>query len=106
MPVCFPVFQASMMSAENDPLGPLPPGWGESVLMGIRVGSCSLVPSQPFSVFASVFTVDRCWKTKSVRVDASVFVFWSERRVDSNDRVYFVNHNTKTTQWEDPRTQG
>uniref|UniRef100_A0A673ZCY6 E3 ubiquitin-protein ligase n=1 Tax=Salmo trutta TaxID=8032 RepID=A0A673ZCY6_SALTR len=41
---------------ENDPLGPLPPGW--------------------------------------------------ERRVDSNDRVYFVNHSTKTTQWEDPRTQG
>ncbi|MEQ2187994.1 hypothetical protein GOODEAATRI_010407 [Goodea atripinnis] len=32
--------------------------------------------------------------------------FTSERRVDSNDRVYFVNHNTKTTQWEDPRTQG
>lgn len=31
---------------------------------------------------------------------------FSERRVDSNDRVYFVNHNTKTTQWEDPRTQG
>lgn len=30
----------------------------------------------------------------------------AERRVDSNDRVYFVNHNTKTTQWEDPRTQG
>uniref|UniRef100_A0A4W3IYB1 E3 ubiquitin-protein ligase n=1 Tax=Callorhinchus milii TaxID=7868 RepID=A0A4W3IYB1_CALMI len=47
---------ASMLSAENDPLGPLPPGW--------------------------------------------------ERRVDANDRVYFVNHNTKTTQWEDPRTQG
>ncbi|KAM9332458.1 LOW QUALITY PROTEIN: NEDD4-like E3 ubiquitin-protein ligase WWP1 [Pholidichthys leucotaenia] len=48
------LYSASMMSAENDPLGPLPPGW--------------------------------------------------ERRVDSNDRVYFVNHNTKTTQ--DPRTQG
>lgn len=32
--------------------------------------------------------------------------FITERRVDSNDRVYFVNHNTKTTQWEDPRTQG
>uniref|UniRef100_A0A8C6M9D2 E3 ubiquitin-protein ligase n=1 Tax=Nothobranchius furzeri TaxID=105023 RepID=A0A8C6M9D2_NOTFU len=44
------------LTEENDPLGPLPPGW--------------------------------------------------ERRVDSNDRVYFVNHNTKTTQWEDPRTQG
>ncbi|KAL1006720.1 hypothetical protein UPYG_G00075890 [Umbra pygmaea] len=50
------LYSAQMMSAENDPLGPLPPGW--------------------------------------------------ERRVDSNDRVYFVNHNTKTTQWEDPRTQG
>ncbi|XP_047901817.2 NEDD4-like E3 ubiquitin-protein ligase WWP1 isoform X4 [Anser cygnoides] len=34
------------------------------------------------------------------------FFFPIERRVDSNDRVYFVNHNTKTTQWEDPRTQG
>ncbi|XP_015230450.1 PREDICTED: NEDD4-like E3 ubiquitin-protein ligase WWP1 [Cyprinodon variegatus] len=50
------LYSASMMSAENDPLGPLPPAW--------------------------------------------------ERRVDSNDRVYFVNHSTKTTQWEDPRTQG
>ncbi|KAJ8010398.1 hypothetical protein DPEC_G00074660 [Dallia pectoralis] len=50
------LYSAQMMLAENDPLGPLPPGW--------------------------------------------------ERRVDSNDRVYFVNHNTKTTQWEDPRTQG
>ncbi|XP_036609051.1 NEDD4-like E3 ubiquitin-protein ligase WWP1 isoform X1 [Trichosurus vulpecula] len=50
------LYSASMLSAENDPLGPLPPGW--------------------------------------------------EKRVDSNDRVYFVNHNTKTTQWEDPRTQG
>ncbi|XP_053323183.1 NEDD4-like E3 ubiquitin-protein ligase WWP1 isoform X2 [Spea bombifrons] len=50
------LYSASMLSAESDPLGPLPPGW--------------------------------------------------ERRVDSTDRVYFVNHNTKTTQWEDPRTQG
>uniref|UniRef100_H2YXU6 HECT-type E3 ubiquitin transferase n=1 Tax=Ciona savignyi TaxID=51511 RepID=H2YXU6_CIOSA len=29
-----------------------------------------------------------------------------ERRVEANGRVYFVNHNTRTTQWEDPRTQG
>uniref|UniRef100_A0A674NAC5 WW domain-containing protein n=1 Tax=Takifugu rubripes TaxID=31033 RepID=A0A674NAC5_TAKRU len=45
--------------APNDPLGPLPPGWGEFT---------AAVPRQ--------------------------------------DGVYFVNHNTKTTQWEDPRTQG
>ncbi|CAG2110880.1 unnamed protein product [Medioppia subpectinata] len=29
-----------------------------------------------------------------------------ERRVDPSGRVYFVNHKNKTTQWEDPRTQG
>uniref|UniRef100_A0A671TE21 E3 ubiquitin-protein ligase n=1 Tax=Sinocyclocheilus anshuiensis TaxID=1608454 RepID=A0A671TE21_9TELE len=67
------LYSASMMSAENDPLGPLPPGW--------------------------------------------------ERRVDTNDRVYFdplpegweirytregvryfVDHNTRTTTFSDPRT--
>uniref|UniRef100_A0A8C4QCQ3 E3 ubiquitin-protein ligase n=1 Tax=Eptatretus burgeri TaxID=7764 RepID=A0A8C4QCQ3_EPTBU len=29
-----------------------------------------------------------------------------EKRVENSGRVYFVNHNTRTTQWEDPRTQG
>uniref|UniRef100_A0A8C3I2I4 E3 ubiquitin-protein ligase n=1 Tax=Chrysemys picta bellii TaxID=8478 RepID=A0A8C3I2I4_CHRPI len=29
-----------------------------------------------------------------------------EKRTDSNGRVYFVNHNTRITQWEDPRNQG
>ncbi|KAK3734003.1 hypothetical protein QZH41_009848 [Actinostola sp. cb2023] len=29
-----------------------------------------------------------------------------EKRVETNGRVYFVNHNTRTTHWEDPRTQG
>ncbi|KAK8787357.1 hypothetical protein V5799_022869 [Amblyomma americanum] len=29
-----------------------------------------------------------------------------EKRIDPNNRVYFVNHKNKTTQWEDPRTQG
>uniref|UniRef100_A0A2K5IVR2 E3 ubiquitin-protein ligase n=1 Tax=Colobus angolensis palliatus TaxID=336983 RepID=A0A2K5IVR2_COLAP len=50
------LYSASMLAAENDPYGPLPPGW--------------------------------------------------EKTADSTDRVYFVNHNTKTTQYEDPRTQG
>ena len=31
---------------------------------------------------------------------------FSEKRVDSTGRVYFVNHKNRTTQWEDPRTQG
>ncbi|XP_063311790.1 E3 ubiquitin-protein ligase Itchy homolog [Pelobates fuscus] len=29
-----------------------------------------------------------------------------EKRTDANGRVYFVNHSTRTTQWEDPRNQG
>ncbi|XP_027128508.1 NEDD4-like E3 ubiquitin-protein ligase WWP2 isoform X2 [Larimichthys crocea] len=29
---------------------------------------------------------------------------WEKRQ--DNGRVYFVNHNTRTTQWDDPRTQG
>uniref|UniRef100_A0ABM5EUN2 E3 ubiquitin-protein ligase n=2 Tax=Pogona vitticeps TaxID=103695 RepID=A0ABM5EUN2_9SAUR len=49
------LYQSSGAPPENDPLGPLPPGW--------------------------------------------------EKRQD-NGRVYYVNHNTRTTQWEDPRTQG
>uniref|UniRef100_A0A4W4EKN3 HECT-type E3 ubiquitin transferase n=1 Tax=Electrophorus electricus TaxID=8005 RepID=A0A4W4EKN3_ELEEL len=28
------------------------------------------------------------------------------KKRQDNGRVYFVNHNTRTTQWEDPRTQG
>uniref|UniRef100_A0A8B9RJH8 HECT-type E3 ubiquitin transferase n=1 Tax=Astyanax mexicanus TaxID=7994 RepID=A0A8B9RJH8_ASTMX len=28
------------------------------------------------------------------------------KRTDSNGRMYFVHHPTRTTQWEDPRTQG
>nr|XP_022290226.1 uncharacterized protein LOC111101876 isoform X2 [Crassostrea virginica] len=28
-----------------------------------------------------------------------------EKRIDPNERVYFVNHKNRTTQWEDPRTQ-
>uniref|UniRef100_A0A6Q2XN86 HECT-type E3 ubiquitin transferase n=1 Tax=Esox lucius TaxID=8010 RepID=A0A6Q2XN86_ESOLU len=31
---------------------------------------------------------------------------FAEKRTDSNGRVYFVQHTTRTTQWEDPRTQG
>lgn len=29
-----------------------------------------------------------------------------DRREDPNGRVYYVNHKNRTTQWEDPRTQG
>lgn len=37
----------------------------------------------------------------------NIFVYiLVEKRIDPNGRVYFVNHKNRTTQWEDPRTQG
>ena len=33
-------------------------------------------------------------------------LFSLEKRTDSNNRVYFVNHNSRATQWEDPRVSG
>ena len=31
---------------------------------------------------------------------------WEKRADPNTSRVYFVNHVNRTTQWEDPRTQG
>lgn len=31
---------------------------------------------------------------------------WEKRSDPNTARVYFVNHVNRTTQWEDPRTQG
>lgn len=33
-------------------------------------------------------------------------ILFVEKRTDTNGRVYFVHHPTRTTHWEDPRTQG
>lgn len=36
-----------------------------------------------------------------------VLYLFAEKRVhNATGRTYFVNHNTKTTHWEDPRTPG
>uniref|UniRef100_A0AAY4EUP5 E3 ubiquitin-protein ligase n=1 Tax=Denticeps clupeoides TaxID=299321 RepID=A0AAY4EUP5_9TELE len=39
-------------------------------------------------------------------VSVSLCLSPTEKRTDSNGRMYFVHHPTRTTQWEDPRTQG
>lgn len=31
---------------------------------------------------------------------------WEKRADPATGRIYFVNHVNRTTQWEDPRTQG
>ncbi|KAL3319384.1 WW domain containing E3 ubiquitin protein ligase 1, partial [Cichlidogyrus casuarinus] len=58
-----------------DTLGPLPSGWGEFC--------------------ASISTFDLC--------NIIAYVQLTESRKDAMGRVYFINHQTKTTQWEDPR---
>ncbi len=43
--------------------------------------------------------------TNPINCHSSLLFVSTEKRQD-NGRVYFVNHNTRTTQWDDPRTQG
>lgn len=31
---------------------------------------------------------------------------WEKRQDPGSSRIYFVNHVNRTTQWDDPRTQG
>lgn len=45
-----------MMSAENDPLGPLPPGWGEFKAAVLRQDQRVLSAAASLSVF----TADAC----------------------------------------------
>ena len=42
---------------------------------------------------------------RALQLTPPLSLFLLEKRQD-NGRVYYVNHNTRTTQWEDPRTQG
>uniref|UniRef100_A0A8C5A1G6 E3 ubiquitin-protein ligase n=1 Tax=Gadus morhua TaxID=8049 RepID=A0A8C5A1G6_GADMO len=46
-----------------------------------------------------------CWRLEA-EVKRNVCCVFAEKRTDSTGRVYFVHHQTRTTQWEDPRTQG
>lgn len=77
------------------------------ILVLVPVPVLLLIPDQDQSVLCAGASLCRqCLLLMPGGSDPAVFCSSSERRVDSNDRVYFVNHNTKTTQWEDPRTQG
>lgn len=67
---------------ETDPLGPLPAGWGKFY-----------------------FVSELCSIANARLLTFSYYFVYTEKRQESNGRVYFVNHNTRATQWEDPRTQ-
>lgn len=59
------------------------------------------IRSLTVSVYAGLF-LGLCFNKKIYYI----FFTFTEKRVDPNGRVYFVNHKNRTTQWEDPRTQG
>lgn len=58
--VCIRCFQASMMSAENDPLGPLPPGWGEFSFLPPK--QCPRVLSAPTSRLHFLLMRTQMWR--------------------------------------------
>ncbi|PRP81875.1 NEDD4-like E3 ubiquitin-protein ligase WWP1-like [Planoprotostelium fungivorum] len=80
-----------------------------------RVGGTTDVPT-PLSVGfnpASSTPASNAPATKALSLSDESFTFtmnsrplpagW-EKRLDNKGRVYFVDHNTKTTTWDDPRT--
>ena len=41
-------------------------------------------------------------RCRNLEINSIPFLF-AEKRTEQNGRVYFVNHSTRETQWEDPR---
>uniref|UniRef100_A0AAX7UWK0 E3 ubiquitin-protein ligase n=1 Tax=Astatotilapia calliptera TaxID=8154 RepID=A0AAX7UWK0_ASTCA len=58
-------------------------------------------------IFVMSFSLEKVYATQNKEYDplGPLPQGW-EKRTDSNGRVYFVHHPTRSTQWEDPRTQG
>uniref|UniRef100_A0A4W5MMN5 HECT-type E3 ubiquitin transferase n=1 Tax=Hucho hucho TaxID=62062 RepID=A0A4W5MMN5_9TELE len=95
---CALQLQDQVPATENkqfDPLGPLPHGWG-------KISLTSHMKRSQINLFSRFLN--------ELMIVLKLFCFipftFSEKRTDSNGRVYFVQHTTRTTQWEDPRTQG
>jgi hypothetical protein len=73
---------------------------------GVGQGRQFLIPNSVsvencFSKPQIVFKPSRSYLLTDLRIFCV-----AEKRADPTGRVYFVNHKNRTTQWEDPRTQG
>uniref|UniRef100_A0A673ZF11 E3 ubiquitin-protein ligase n=1 Tax=Salmo trutta TaxID=8032 RepID=A0A673ZF11_SALTR len=79
------LYSASMMSAENDPLGPLPPGWERRVDSNDRV---YFVNHTQLALLQNEDPLPQGWEIRYTREGVR----------------YFVDHNTRTTTFSDPRT--
>lgn len=84
--------------------GPSTEGALENAVQSLNIttvpnGTCG-IPLIPNSVITSAVT-----NTEEDLNTEPLPAGW-ERRVQPDGRVYFVNHKNRTTQWEDPRTQG
>lgn len=82
----------SSTTTEEAPNGSLTPNQMKSFSPTPGASSSFLSPAKPANAYDSdpMGPLAKCW----------------ERKFDSTGRIYFVNHKNKTTQWEDPRTQG
>eukprot|EP00069_Balaena_mysticetus_P006733 bmy_05311T0 len=109
-------FREEQMPPKAPPLRVLPltmTHWAPSLLAGPHqlMLCCALssfpahlltsLPRFPVSILSSTPSGD----TQLEQLQVMELEGWEKKRQD-NGRVYYVNHNTRTTQWEDPRTQG
>ncbi|KAJ6661093.1 hypothetical protein lerEdw1_016894, partial [Lerista edwardsae] len=93
---------------------PLPPGWERRVdNMGriYYVDHFTRTTTWQRPTLESVRNYEQ-WQLQRSQLQGAMqqfnqrFIYGVEKRTDANGRVYFVNHNTRITQWEDPRSQG
>jgi hypothetical protein len=68
---------------------PVRPEYVQNEVQGEAPESSSTVPNPPSEEDACLGPLPENWEKR-----------WN------NSRYYFINHKTRTTQWEDPRTQG
>uniref|UniRef100_A0A672JTU3 E3 ubiquitin-protein ligase n=1 Tax=Salarias fasciatus TaxID=181472 RepID=A0A672JTU3_SALFA len=94
---------------------PLPPGWEKRVDQRGRfyyVDHNTRTTTWQRPTAESVRNYQQ-WQSQRSQLQGAMHQF-SQRflyqvtrhKRQDNGRVYFVNHNTRTTQWDDPRTQG
>uniref|UniRef100_A0AAR2JKV2 E3 ubiquitin-protein ligase n=1 Tax=Pygocentrus nattereri TaxID=42514 RepID=A0AAR2JKV2_PYGNA len=93
---------------------PLPPGWERRVDPSSRVYFVDHITRTTTWQRPTMETVRNYeqWQHQRSQLEGAMhqfnrrFLLGVRTRTDANGRVYFVHHPTRSTQWEDPRTQG
>jgi hypothetical protein len=97
------------LKANKDQYGPLPEGWesgidplGLTYYVDHHTGSITRNRPSPNQAVNDVMGPSGSLQPQTISQLGPLPSGW-ERRLTSTARVYFVDHNTKTTTWDDPR---